>query len=47
MQGMVALAEALGLASHLQLLLLWGNVFGPVASKVGSPAATGLPLEHH
>ena len=32
-QGLVALAEALSLASHVQSLLLWGNNFGPSSSR--------------
>jgi hypothetical protein len=32
-QGLVAIAEALGLASHLRLLMLSGNPYSPAASR--------------
>lgn len=32
-QGLVALAEALSLASNLQVFLLWGNKFGPSSGR--------------
>lgn len=49
-QGLVALCEALPLCSNLKLLLLWGNSFGPAASKalhdaLTSPSLAGLRMD--
>jgi len=33
MQGLVALAEALSMSPHVQVLLIWGNVMGPASNK--------------